>query len=155
LVAATSHYAVKKGDYTVEQLEKGKILVVDDEELIRKCLMAFLQLRGYEADCAESGMEALKMIKKDNYAVVISDIRMPQIDGLELLTEIKSFNPYIEVIMITAHSTMEIAMKCMGKGAFGFIQKPMKDINEIMEVVQKSMEYYFFKQKMILKALSQ
>lgn len=137
------------------QLEKGKILVVDDDKLTCELLLDFLQLKGYEAECAESGMEALKMIKKDNYAVVISDIRMPQMNGLELMKKIKSFNPHIEVIMITAHSAMDIAMKCMEKGAFGFIQKPMKDMNEIMEIVLKSMECYFFKQKMILKALSQ
>lgn len=135
-------------------MKRARILVVDDDKLTCELLLDFLQLKGYEAECAQDGMEALKKIEKGNYAVIVSDVRMPQMSGMELLAKIKSFNPHIEIIMITAHSAMEIALQCVEKGAFGFIQKPIEDLNEILEAVQKAIDIYFFKRKMILKALS-
>lgn len=138
----------------MSEIKRARILVVDDDKLTCELLLDFLQLKGYEAECAQDGMEALKKIEKGNYAVIVSDVRMPQMSGMELLAKIKSFNPHIEIIMITAHSAMEIALQCVEKGAFGFIQKPIEDLNEILEAVQKAIDIYFFKRKMILKALS-
>lgn len=138
----------------MSEMEKARILVVDDDKLTCELLLDFLQLKGYGADCANDGMEAVKKIENGDYSVVISDVRMPQMNGMELLAKIKSFNPHIEIIMITAHSAMEIALKCMEKGAFGFIQKPIEDLNEILATVQKAVDIYLFKKKMILRALS-
>lgn len=132
-----------------------KILIVDDDELICESLKQLFLTRGYAAvDCAGDGRMALEMIKKGNYGIVVSDIRMPRLGGLNLLSEIKTFNPHIEVIMITAHANLDIALQCMGNGAFGFFQKPIESLEEVYEIVGKAADVHLLKKKMILKAMS-
>ncbi|MFH1778034.1 MAG: sigma-54 dependent transcriptional regulator [Candidatus Omnitrophota bacterium] len=111
------------------------ILVVDDENLIRKSLYELLRRDGYSVDTATNGEEALKKIDH-NFDVVISDIKMPKMDGLELLKEIKAAHLHTEVVLITGYGNIEDAVEAMRQGAFDYITKPIVD-NEIKIIINK------------------
>lgn len=115
------------------------ILIVDDEPLIRKSLNEILRLEGYKVSMAASGNEALERLKQDTVNIVISDIKMPGIDGVELLKVLKKENPKISVILITGHGNIETAVEAMKLGAFDYITKPLLD-NEIKIIIQKIIE---------------
>lgn len=115
------------------------ILIVDDEPLIRKSLTEILRLEGYKVSMAASGNEALEKLKQDTVNIVISDIKMPGIDGIELLKVLKKQNPKISVILITGHGNIENAVEAMKLGAFDYITKPLVD-NEIKIIIQKIIE---------------
>ncbi|MEK6715494.1 MAG: sigma-54 dependent transcriptional regulator [Candidatus Omnitrophota bacterium] len=115
------------------------ILIVDDEPLIRKSLNEILRLEGYKVSMAASGNEALEKIKQDTVNIVISDIKMQGIDGIELLKILKKENPKISVILITGHGNIENAVEAMKLGAFDYITKPLVD-NEIKIIIQKIIE---------------
>ncbi len=102
-----------------------KILVVDDEEPIRKMLVKFLTVKGYQACSAASGEEALKLLRREKPQVVLLDIRMPGSDGIEMLKQIKKIDKKVDVIMISAISDREVAEECMELGAFDYITKPV------------------------------
>ncbi|MDD2891112.1 MAG: sigma-54 dependent transcriptional regulator [bacterium] len=114
------------------------ILVVDDELSMQKVLSAMLQKEGYKVITANNGKEALEHFKKDSPNLVITDLKMPEMDGLTLLSEIMKVSPGVPVIMITAHGTVETAVSAMKQGAYDFIIKPF-DINEIKQVVEKAL----------------
>jgi len=103
------------------------ILVVDDEEKIRHILQIMLSLKGHKVDCAASGEEALGMIKENCYDLVIADIKMNGMSGLELLEEIKKLSPPVPVIFITAYATVESAVEAMRAGAVDYIPKPFEE----------------------------
>ena len=104
-----------------------KILVVDDEEGIRKVLSVSLRDKGYEVFTAENGEEALKVFAQTQPEVVLTDIRMPDVDGLELLQSIKAESPDTEVIMISGYADMELAISSLQFEAADFITKPIDD----------------------------
>jgi PAS domain S-box-containing protein len=112
-----------------------RILIVDDEEDIRVVLRISLTDLGYEVFTAESGAEALRIIKEVDPPIVLTDIRMPVMDGIELLRKIKLENPETEVIMITGHGDMDLAIKSLKHEATDFITKPIKD--EVLEIALK------------------
>ena len=112
-----------------------KILLVDDEEGIRKVLGISLADSGYEVLFAENGEEALKIFREENPSIVLSDIKMPVMDGLALLKKIKKENPDAEIIMITGHGDMDSAIQCLKLDATDFITKPIDD--EILEIALK------------------
>jgi len=112
-----------------------RILIVDDEEDIRVVLGISLSDLGYEVYTAENGEEALRIIRETNLPIVLTDIRMPVMDGIELLRNIKHENPEIEVIMITGHGDMDLAIKSLKHEATDFITKPIKD--EVLEIALK------------------
>ncbi len=103
------------------------ILVVDDEEKIRKILKIMLTLKGHKVDLAEDGKEALEMIKENFYDLVIADIKMKEMSGIELLKEIKKMTPPIPVVFITAYATIESAVEAMKEGAIDYIPKPFEE----------------------------
>lgn len=113
-----------------------RILIVDDEPLIRKSLYELLRHEGYFVDSASNGKEALDKINNSVYDVVISDIRMPQMDGMELLKQIKQQNPNTEIVLITAYGSIEDAVEAMKQGAFDYVTKPIVD-NEIKMMIKK------------------
>lgn len=115
------------------------ILVVDDEELIRLSLSKLLEKQGYSVDVASSAEEALGKLKEDGYQIVISDIMMPDMDGIELLKRIKDLDRGVYVIMITAYASLERAIASLKHGAGDFIQKPY-ETREILEAVKKAVE---------------
>ncbi|WP_457556248.1 response regulator [Candidatus Pyrohabitans sp.] len=120
-------------------LMKPKILVVDDEELIRLSLRKLLEKNGYRVEVASSAAEALEKLKADGFRIVITDIMMPDMDGVELLKKIKEQDRSIYVIMITAYASLERAIASLKFGAGDFIQKPYEN-REILEAVQKAVE---------------
>ena len=103
-----------------------RILIVDDEEDIRVVLRISLTDLGYEVFTAESGDEALRIIKEVDPPIVLTDIRMPVMDGIELLRKIKHENPETEVIMITGHGDMDLAIKSLKHEATDFITNPSR-----------------------------
>jgi two-component system, NtrC family, response regulator PilR len=109
---------------------KPRILVVDDEESIREFLEIMLRKEGYEITCAEDGQKALDVIKKRAFDMVISDLQMPNMSGLELLKEVKNQYPDMTFMMITAFGTTETAVDAMKLGAYDYILKPFK-IDEV------------------------
>jgi len=110
----------------------NKLLLVDDEEGIRKVLGISLADLGYEVLTAENGEEALEIFRRENPPIVLTDIKMPVMDGIELLRKIKDENPDTEVIMITGHGDMELAIKSLKYRAIDFVTKPIND--DILEI---------------------
>ena len=102
-----------------------KILVVDDEQAICELLFEFLTMKGYEAITATSGEEALAKVKAERPQVVILDIKMPGMGGLEVLKEVKAFDSNIAVIMATAVMDEDVGQEAMRRGADDYITKPL------------------------------
>ena len=109
-----------------------KLLLVDDEEGIRKVLGIVLSDSGYTVFPAKNGEEALEIFRKENPPIVLTDIKMPGMDGIELLQKIKNENPDTEVIMITGHGDMELAIKSLKYQAVDFVTKPIND--DVLEI---------------------
>ncbi len=116
--------------------ENNRILVVDDEQSIREFLELLLSKEGYYIKTAASASEAMKLIEDDEFDLVFLDIQMPQISGLEALVTFKKMDPTIEIIVITAFGTTEIAIDVIKKGAYDFISKPFK-IDHLLATTKK------------------
>ena len=107
-------------------MEDFKILFVDDDSAIRNIVDKYLSRAGYNVFLADSGVEALKLLKDKKFDIVFTDFKMPGIDGIELLARIKEYSPEIEVIIVTGHGTLESAVKAMKTGSYDYLQKPFK-----------------------------
>lgn len=107
------------------------ILIIDDEKAIRKTLSEILGFEGYKIDEAGDGEEGLKKFGQKNYDVVLCDIKMPKIDGLEFLEKARELNPDVPVIMISGHGNIDTAVEAVKKGAFDYISKP-PDLNRLL-----------------------
>jgi FixJ family two-component response regulator len=118
-------------------VEDIKILLVDDEQEFSETLAERLRTRGFSATAAFSGDEAIASLKEDPFDVVILDVVMPGKDGLETLKELKSLTPLTEVIMLSGHASLEIAIKGMQFGAFDFLVKP-PDVRDLVEKINKA-----------------
>jgi two-component system, NtrC family, nitrogen regulation response regulator NtrX len=116
-----------------------KILVVDDEEVIRETLKDILEFEKFTIDEAADGQEALEKIKKNKYDVILCDIKMPKVDGMEVLEKSMEIAPDTPVIMISGHGTIETAVEATKKGAFDFIAKP-PDLNRLLITIRNAME---------------
>ncbi len=114
-----------------------KIAIIDDERSIRNSLKDILSFEKYDVCCAEDGLSGVALVKSEKPDVVFCDIRMPKVDGLEVLERIKAFAPEIPVIMISGHGTIETAVEAIRKGAFDFIEKPL-DLNRILITVKNA-----------------
>ncbi len=119
--------------------QSQKILVVDDEASMREFLDVLLSKEGYTVTEAKNGKQAVNMIQKNNYDLILSDIRLGDITGLEVLKEAKKKNSNTIVIMISAYSTTEIAVEAMNEGAYDFVPKPF-DNTELKQTIQKAMD---------------
>jgi two-component system response regulator HydG len=115
------------------------ILVVDDEVGIRESLQKILEKEGFEVRAASNGNEALKIIRSENVDLLVTDIRMAGMDGLELLKVCKSVSPFTEVIMITGYASVDTAVDSMKQGAYDYITKPFKKA-DILRAVHKAIE---------------
>jgi len=119
---------------------RGRILLVDDEEQARHVTSKFLrEQQGYEVDACRNAQEAIEALKKQKPDLVISDIRMPGMDGLSLLRFIKEHDPLIEVVMITGFASVHTAIEAMKKGADDFIMKPV-DLGHLALIAEKCFE---------------
>ncbi len=123
----------------VMEKNKGKILIVEDEKSMREVLKMLLEGERYDVTPASDGLEGLTHISKDIFDLVITDMKMPKVDGFEVLKKIKETSPETLVIMITAFGTTETAIEAMKLGAYDYINKPFK-IDEIRLIVKKAIE---------------
>ncbi|MBI5254033.1 MAG: response regulator [Euryarchaeota archaeon] len=124
-----------------------KILVVDDDRQMRVDLAEILTSEGYDVSHVGSGAEALERVKKEDWDIVLTDLKMPGMSGMELMLEIKKLKPHIKAIMITAFATVENAVEAMKKGASDYISKPFK-INEIEVAVKRTIEEARFSERL-------
>jgi DNA-binding response OmpR family regulator len=115
------------------------ILIVDDEKNIRLTLSQALETLGTQIDAAANGEEALAKLREKEFGLILLDIRMPGMDGMEVLRHVREIRPDIRVIMITAYGTVESAVEAMKLGAVDFLQKPF-DPEEIRELVSRVMD---------------
>ncbi|HHJ50202.1 MAG TPA: sigma-54-dependent Fis family transcriptional regulator, partial [Phaeodactylibacter sp.] len=119
--------------------KKHKILIVDDERSIRRTLCDILEFENFQVEEAENGMEGLAKAKGGKYDLVIMDIKMPQMDGLEALERLQILQPDLPVIMISGHGTIETAVEAVKKGAFDYISKP-PDLNRLLITVRNALD---------------
>jgi putative two-component system response regulator len=104
---------------------EDQILIVDDEEMICSIMARRLSREGYACVTARNGREALDQFYKDTFSLILSDIRMPEMDGIELLKKVKAVNPRMMMIMVTAYADLEMAVEAMRLGAYDFLTKPV------------------------------
>lgn len=123
----------------ISEERKGKILVVDDEEKICLSLKALLGIKGYTVETSQKGDSALEMLKRGGYDLLLSDIKMPQFDGLKLLKEAKSFDPNLMVILITGYGSLESAKAAINQGAFDYLTKPIES-QELLDSVNSAIK---------------
>lgn len=116
-----------------------KILIIDDERSIRNSLKEILADEGYDVDVAENGAAGCEMAEKEKYSVIFCDIKMPQMDGMEVLDKLAQMGVDSAVVMISGHGDIETAVECIKKGAFDFIQKPL-DLNRILITIKNATE---------------
>ncbi len=116
-----------------------KILIIDDERSIRNSLKEILADEGYEVDVAENGATGCTMVDKEKYSVIFCDIKMPEMDGMEVLGRLTEMGVDSAVVMISGHGDIDTAVECIKKGAFDFIQKPL-DLNRILITIKNATE---------------
>ena len=117
----------------------AEILIIDDEKAIRKALSEILSSEGYKVEEAGDGEEGLKKFKEKTYDVVLCDIKMPKLDGIEFLQKASESNPDIPIIMISGHGNIETAVEAVKTGAFDFISKP-PDLNRLLITIRNAMD---------------
>lgn len=117
----------------------SNILIIDDEKAIRKTLSEILSYEGYKIDEAGDGEEGLKKFRDRTYDVVLCDIKMPKLDGIEFLDKVREINPDVPVIMISGHGTIETAVEAVKKGAYDYIAKP-PDLNRLLITIRNAMD---------------
>ena len=115
------------------------ILIIDDEKAIRKTLTEILSFEGYKIDEASDGEEGLKRFRDKSYDVVLCDIKMPKLDGIEFLQKAGEVNPDIPIIMISGHGNIETAVEAVKKGAYDYISKP-PDLNRLLITIRNAMD---------------
>ncbi len=105
-------------------MSKGKILVIDDEDIVRLSCSRSLVPQGYELKMAKNGPEGLKILEEETFDLVLTDLKMPNMDGIEVLGTIKERWPKTDVVIVTGYQTVETAVKAIKIGAFDYVEKP-------------------------------
>jgi len=121
--------------WEVVRVDPIRVLLVDDEEEFLGTLVKRLNLRDVKAKGVGSGQHALDSLEKDPADVVVLDVKMPGMDGIETLREIKARHPLVEVIMLTGHASLEVAIEGMEAGAFDYLMKPI-NIDDLLYKLQ-------------------
>ncbi len=129
-------------------MTKGKILVVDDEKLVRWSLQEDFQKEGYRVDVAEEGAEAIAKCETDSYDLVFLDIRLPDLNGIEVLKKIKQIDPNLIVMMMTAYGDIETVVEAMKAGAYDYISKPF-NVNDVRTRMVRTLENLRLKEEVI------
>ena len=111
-----------------------QVLIVDDEDDFRETIVKRLNARKIQAEGAASGIKALEIIKDKDFDVIVLDVKMPDMDGIETLRHIKKLKPEIEVIMLTGHASVEFGLKGMQLGAFDYVMKPAP-LTELLDTI--------------------
>lgn len=117
----------------------AKILVIDDERSIRNIISELLEMEGHVVKTAENGAQGYEMIGAEVFDLVISDIKMPEMDGIEMLEKLMETHPDLTIVMISGHGSIDTAVECIKKGAFDYIEKPI-DMNRILVTVKNALE---------------
>jgi len=129
-------------------VEAIRVLLVDDEAEFLETLVKRLKKRRVDVQGVRSGEEALDLIRRQPVDVVVLDVKMPGMDGIQTLKAIKSMDPLVEVIMLTGHASVEVAIQGMELGAFDYLMKPM-DIDELLYKVQDAYKKKALQEKRI------
>ncbi|MBI3143244.1 MAG: sigma-54-dependent Fis family transcriptional regulator [Bacteroidetes bacterium] len=116
-----------------------KILIVDDEEVIRQTLIDILEYEGYEIDTAADGAQAVAKIQANGYDAVLCDIKMPRMDGMEVLDTVAPLHPELPIVMLSGHGSLDTAVEAVRKGAFDYIAKP-PDLNRLLITMRNAVE---------------
>jgi len=122
-----------KGDY----MDEFKVLIVDDEDDFRETIVKRLKSRKIVAEGAEDGKKALELINNNVFDVIVLDVKMPGMDGIETLRHIKAKNPQIEVIMLTGHASVDFGIKGMQLGAFDYVMKPAP-LHDLLDKIRQA-----------------
>ncbi|MBS1638357.1 MAG: sigma-54-dependent Fis family transcriptional regulator [Bacteroidetes bacterium] len=117
----------------------SKILIIDDEKAIRRSIKDILEFEKYQVEEAEDGQQGLDMALKGNYDVILSDIKMPKLDGMELLSRLMQSNSESPLIMMSGHGTIETAVEAVKKGAYDYLAKPI-DLNRLLVTIRNAMD---------------
>jgi two-component system response regulator HydG len=125
----------------MESEMKEKILVVDDEQSHRTMLKAVLSKEGYDISEADDGVSAIKAVENEPFDLILMDIRMGDMDGIEAMREIKRISPSIPVVMMTAYASVKTAVEALKSDAFDYLTKPL-DVEELKILIQKALEHY-------------
>jgi two-component system nitrogen regulation response regulator NtrX len=125
--------------FTETEKNMSNILIIDDEKAIRKTLSEILSYEGYKIDEAGDGEEGFRKFREKEYDVILCDIKMPKMDGIEFLEKAKEGNPDIPIIMISGHGTIETAVEAVKKGAYDYISKP-PDLNRLLITIRNAMD---------------
>ena len=123
-----------------------RLMVVDDEEKVRKYLSGLLKNRGYAVETAADGVKALERLKQTDFDVVLLDVIMPGLDGIEVLKEIKRLKPLTEVIMLTGNASVSTGVEGIKLGAFDYLLKPL-DLNALTECLGEALKWKRFREK--------
>jgi two-component system, OmpR family, response regulator len=115
-------------------METLRVLIVDDEDDFRETIVKRLNARKIQTEGAASGIRALEILKDRDVDVIVLDVKMPEMDGIETLRHIKTMKPEIEVIMLTGHASVEFGLKGMQLGAFDYVMKPAP-LNELLDTI--------------------
>ncbi|MFI5295085.1 MAG: sigma-54-dependent transcriptional regulator [Thermodesulfovibrionales bacterium] len=121
-------------------MKRGMILVIDDEDIVRTSCSRTLTPGGFEVKLAKNGQEGLKMMGEEKFDLVLTDLKMPDMDGIEVLRKIKQDWPKVEVIIITGYQTVDTAVKAIKLGAFDYIEKPFTP-DSLMNAVSKALDH--------------
>ena len=119
--------------------EQNRILVVDDDENILKVVAAILKDKGYTVETASSGNEAIKKTQKAHYDLMLIDIRLPDMEGTELLTKVKETTPKIRKVIVTGYPTLHNAVTAVNKGADAYIMKPF-EVEKMLDTIKEQLE---------------
>lgn len=128
-----------------------KVLVVDDEKDFLEMTIKRMQKRNIRCEGAESGEEAIEKIKKGRFDVVLLDVKMPGMDGVETLREIKMIKPLVEVVMLTGHASVESGIDGMKNGAFDYLMKPI-ELDLLLDKLSDAYEKKFIQEEKIIQA---
>lgn len=118
-------------------MDEFRVLIVDDEDDFRETIVKRLKSRKIAAEGAEDGIKALELIDKTEFDVIVLDVKMPGMDGIETLRRIKSKKSHIEVIMLTGHASVEFGIKGMQLGAFDYVMKPAP-LHDLLDKIRQA-----------------
>lgn len=117
----------------------SRILVIDDERSIRNTLKDILEYEKYVVDVAEDGVKGLEKVKAGEYDIILCDIKMPVMDGIEVLEKLDEMGADMPVVMISGHGNIDTAVEAIKKGAYDFIEKPL-DLNRLLITIRNAMD---------------
>jgi len=120
-------------------MDKFRVLIVDDEDDFREAIIKRLRARKVDVEGADSGQKALDMLTNEDFDVVVLDVKMPGMDGIETLRELKLKKPLVEVIMLTGHASVESGIQGMQLGAFDYVMKPVA-LDDLMDKLRQAHE---------------